>query len=157
MINSIFDELTDKSNSIVFFDICVGESKSERVYFELFNNIVLRNKIEFNYKQSSFNNISSCISKTRFLIILINSFINDNRNNLKYNEKGNQKNDILLKGIIKIHTETCLREDCPLTKFINNDGNFNVQKQCLLNYMSIYFLYMYILLFQHTVHFHQKH
>ena len=39
MINSIFDELTDKSNSIVFFDICVGESKSERVYFELFNNI----------------------------------------------------------------------------------------------------------------------
>ena len=96
-------------------------------------------KNEFNYKQSSFNNISSCISKTRFLTILINSFINDNRNNLKYNEKGNQKNDILLKGVIKIHTETCLREDCPLTKFINNDGNFNVQKQCLLNYMSIFF------------------
>ena len=39
MLNSIFDELTDKSNSIVFFDLCVGESKSERVYFELFNNI----------------------------------------------------------------------------------------------------------------------
>ena len=39
MLNSIFDELTDKSNSIVFFDLCVGESKSERVFFELFNNI----------------------------------------------------------------------------------------------------------------------
>ena len=48
-------------------------------------------KNEFNYKQSSFNNISSCLSKTRFFIILINSFINDNRNNLKYNEKSNQK------------------------------------------------------------------
>ena len=67
-------------------------------------------KIEFNYKQSSFNNISSCISKTRFLIILINSFINDNRNNLKYNEKGNQKNDILLKGVIKIHTEKFIQK-----------------------------------------------
>ena len=96
-------------------------------------------KNDFNYKNSSFNNINNCISKTRFLIILINSFINDNKNHLKYNEKGNQKNDILLKGVITIHTETCLREDCPLTKFINNDGNFNVQKQCLLNYMSIFF------------------
>jgi len=96
-------------------------------------------KNEFNYQHSSFNNISSCISKTRFLIILINSFINDNKKNLRYNEKSDQKNDILLKGVIKIHTETCIREDCPLTKFINNDGNFNVQKQCLLNYMSIFF------------------
>ena len=97
------------------------------------------NKNNFNYKYSSFNNINSCISKTRFLTILINSFINDNRNHLKYNEKGNQKNDILLKGVIKIHTEYCLRENCPLTKFINNDDNFNVQKQCLLNYIYVNF------------------
>jgi hypothetical protein len=29
-----------------------------------------------------------------------------------------------------------LEKDCPLTKFVNNEGNFNVQKQCLLNYMN---------------------
>jgi hypothetical protein len=58
---------------------------------------------------------------------------------LKYNENGTQKNDILLKGLIKIHTESCLKEECPLTKFMKNDGNYNIQKQCLLNYMTIFF------------------
>ena len=95
---------------------------------------------EFNSHNSSFNNISSCINKTRFLINLINSFIDDsNRNNLKFNENLNKKNDILLKGLINLHSQTCLKDDCPLTKFINNEGNYNVQKQCLLNYMSIFF------------------
>ena len=100
-----------------------------------FNN----SKNKFNYTNSSFNNVNSCIEKTRFLIRLINSFIDDNKNNLKFNEKGDQKNDILLKGFVKMHTETCLKEECPLTKFLKNEGNFNIQKQCLLNYMTIYF------------------
>jgi hypothetical protein len=95
--------------------------------------------MEFSYQNSSFHNISLCISKTRFLINLVNIFIDSNKNNLKFNENGNQKNDILLKGIIKIHTETCLKENCPLTKFMKNDGNYNIQKQCLLNYMTIFF------------------
>ena len=94
---------------------------------------------EFDYTNSSFNNISTCIGKTRFLIHLINSYLDENKNNGKFNENVNMKNDILLKGLVKLHTETCLKEDCPLTKFIKNDGNFNVQKQCLLNYMSIFF------------------
>ena len=94
---------------------------------------------EFNYTNSSFNNINTCLTKTRFLINLINSYLDENKNSLKFNENINRKNDILLKGFIKLHTETCLREDCPLTKFIKNDGNYNVQKQCLLNYMSIFF------------------
>ena len=29
------------------------------------------------------------------------------------NEGSNQKTDILLKGIIKIHTLDCLKEECP--------------------------------------------
>ena len=33
----------------------------------------------------------------------------------------------------------CIREDCPLTKFMKNIGNYNIQKQCILNYMAIYF------------------
>jgi len=94
----------------------------------------------FNYNNYKFNNINSCLSQTSFLIKLINSFIDDNNNNnLKYKENTNSKSDILLKGFIKIHSEKCLKEDCPLTKFIKNKGNFLVQKQCLLNYMTNYF------------------
>ena len=94
---------------------------------------------EFDYTNSSFNNISTCLGKTRFLIRLINSYLDENKNGGKYNESVNMKNDILLKGLVKLHTETCIKEDCPLTKFIKNDGNYNVQKQCLLNYMSAFF------------------
>ena len=92
----------------------------------------------FNFKKSNLNNIKSCLSKIRILIKLINSFPDKNHYNFKNNEKGN-KNDILLKGLIKIHTEKCLDEECPLKKFIKNYGNFNIQKQCLLNYMTHYF------------------
>jgi hypothetical protein len=70
---------------------------------------------------------------------LINSFINRNKNTRNENEDKEQRNIILLKGNIKIHNIICSDKDCPLTKFMNNEGNFNVQKQCLLNYMNIYF------------------
>ena len=92
----------------------------------------------FNFKNSSLNNIKACLSKIRILINLVNSFLEKNNYNLKYVEYGNKK-DILLKGLIKIHTEKCLDEECPLKKFLKNDKNFNIQKQCLLNYMTIYF------------------
>ena len=128
------NEFNYKQSSFNNISSCLSKTRFLTI---LINSFINDNRNNLKYNESSFNNISSCLSKTRFFIILINSFINDNRNNLKYNEKGNQKNDILLKGCIKIHTETCLREDCPLTKFINNDGNFNVQKQCLLNYIYI--------------------
>jgi len=93
---------------------------------------------EINFQNFNINNIDSCLSKTKFLIKLINSFFEDKNNNLKNNEFGS-KNNIILKGIIKLHSETCLNEDCPLTKFLKNSGKFNIQKQCLLNYMSAYF------------------
>ena len=93
---------------------------------------------QFNFKNTSLNNIKTCLSKTRILIKLINSFLDKNNYNLKYIEYQN-KDDILLKGLIKIHTESCLDEECPLKKFLMNDGNFNIQKQCLLKYMTIYF------------------
>jgi len=97
------------------------------------------NQTKINFNNSSFNNINACLTKVKFLIRLINSFFNDNKNNLKFNENGNQKEDILLKGFVKIHTETCLKEDCPLTKFIKSTGNSKAQKQSLLNYMTNFF------------------
>ena len=93
----------------------------------------------FDYSTSSFTNLNEYLNKTRLLIKLIDSFIEGSKNIRFGNEGSNQKTDILLKGIIKIHTLSCLSEECPLTKFIQNPGNYNVQKQCLLNYMTIYF------------------
>ena len=97
------------------------------------------NESKFIFNNSSFNNINYCLSRTKFLIKIITRFIENHNNNVDYNDNSNQKNDILLKGFVQIHNETCLKEDCPLNKFINNYGNYNIQKQCLLNYMSAYF------------------
>lgn len=92
---------------------------------------------DFTFNNSNLHNIKYCLSKTRIFIKLINSFLEKNNNNFKYFESG-VEDDILLKGLIKIHTERCLNEVCPLKKFLKNDVNFNIQKQCLLNYMTIY-------------------
>ena len=85
------------------------------------------------------NDINTCLSKIKILIILVKSFIEEKKSRTKLEENFNQKNEILLKGIIQIHTENCLKQECPLTQFIKNEGNFITQKQCLLNYMTIFF------------------
>ena len=97
---------------------------------------------KFNFNQASINNVNICLTQIRLLMKLIDSFFNEKKSNISGNnsdDKNNKKNDLLLKGIIKMHTLTCLKEDCPLTKFIKNKGNYNIQKQCLLNYMAIFF------------------
>ena len=103
--------------------------------------ILLVNKREssFDYNTENFNNINEYLQKTRALIKLITSFIEGSKSIRFGSESSNQKEDIILKGIIKIHYLKCIREECPLTKFIKNPGNYNIQKQCLLNYMTIYF------------------
>jgi len=70
---------------------------------------------------------------------LIDSFLEENKK-ANNSEKFCHKDDLILKGIIKMHAETCLREDCPLIKFLKNKGNYNTQKQCLLNYMASLFI-----------------
>ena len=109
--------------------------------FIIISCIVFLNKYEnaVDYNISNFSSFEEYLKKTRILIKLIVSFINGSKNVRFGSEGNNQKEDILLKGIVKIHTLKCIREDCPLTKFIENPGNHNIQKQCLLNYMTIYF------------------
>ena len=123
-----------KINGLIYLLIC-GYPVIIFSYIMFFN----LNQAKFNYNSYSFKNIETCLSKTKFLIKIITKYINDHKNNVKYNEASNQRNDILLKGFINLHIEICFREDCPLTKFIKNKGNFKVQKQCLLNYMTIFF------------------
>ena len=105
--------------------------------------IILVNEHEINldHNISNFTNLKDYLRKTRVLIKLITSFIEGSKNVRFGAESGNQKEDILLKGIIKMHTLKCIKEDCPLTKFVQNPGNYNIQKLCLLNYMTIYFAY----------------
>ena len=91
---------------------------------------------DFNYTAANFNNIKDYMEKTKYMAGLIESFIDSGRG-LRYGrEVENQKNDIILKGLINNHEESCINEDCPLKKFIENSGNYNVQKLCLLNYMN---------------------
>jgi len=85
------------------------------------------------------NNLNEYINKIKHNIKIIESFIDLNKNERNEKEDERQRNIILLKGNIKMHNIICSDKDCPLTKFMNNEGNFNVQKQCLLNYMNIYF------------------
>ena len=85
------------------------------------------------------NNVNNYIRKINFNIRLINSFIEGNRSIRNFDENQEQKDIILLKGFIRFHLSLCPKDDCPLRKFINNEGNANIQKQCLLNYMNIFF------------------
>ena len=129
-------KLTENSyiNGVIYL-FCFG------IPFVLICSVLLnkRKEINFDYSTSGFNNLNEYLVKSRLLIKLIDSFIEGSKNIRFGTEGNNQKDDILLKGIIKIHTLGCLREECPLTKFVQNPGNYNIQKQCLLNYMTYYF------------------
>ena len=102
--------------------------------------VIYKNKV---YEIPSFiknkYDVNEYIQKAKFNIKLIDSFMERNRNIRNEEEEERDKNIIILKGNIKIHNKYCTNKDCPLTKFINNEGNFNIQKQCLLNYMNIFF------------------
>jgi len=83
--------------------------------------------------------INDFVKKAKFNIRMINSFIERNLNLRSGNEEEERRYLILLKGNIRNHNRVCTSKECPLTRFLMNDGNFNVQKQCLLNYMNVFF------------------
>ena len=95
--------------------------------------------LNFSYFSGNALNIADYIKKVKFSIKLIDSFIERSNNIRNRREDEVQRDIILLKGNIKIHNNSCANKDCPLTKFMNNEGNLNIQKQCLLNYMNLLF------------------
>jgi hypothetical protein len=102
--------------------------------------IVYREKeMDFTFMSGNPHNLRDFLNKIRFNAKLINSFIEKNLNLRIGNEDEERRNLVLLKGNIKNHNRICTSKDCPLTKFLINDGKFNVQKQCLLNYMNTFF------------------
>ena len=106
----------------------------------IFSIVIYKEKdMNFSYFSGNVLNIADYIKKVKFSIKLIDSYIERNNNIRNRREDEVQRDIILLKGNIKIHNNSCANKDCPLTKFMNNEGNFNIQKQCLLNYMNLVF------------------
>ena len=101
--------------------------------------VIYKNKDYKNTNIRKIQRLNDYIRKAKFNIKLIDYFFEKNKNMKNGNETDEELNLILLNGNIKLHNMSCTNEDCPLTKFVNNEGNFNVQKQCLLNYMNIFF------------------
>ena len=102
--------------------------------------VIYKNKVyEISSLMKNKYDVNEYIRKAKFNIKLIDSFLERNRNIRNEEEEDRDKNIIILKGNIKIHNKFCTDKDCPLTKFMNNEGNYNIQKQCLLNYMNIFF------------------
>ena len=105
----------------------------------IYLSILLNKEKEMNFTYLSGNicDIKSLLKKVKFNIKLINAFIERNKNARIEND--GIRNLILLNGNIKIHNSMCVNKDCPLKKFMNNEGNLNLQKQCLFNYMNAFF------------------
>ena len=98
-----------------------------------------KNELEKEKINDRFDNVNNYLSKTNYKIKLIESFLDSNKSSLNNNNMEYQGNEIILKGLIQKHNESCINEDCHLKKFSTNPGNYFVQKQCLLNYMNYYF------------------
>ena len=92
--------------------------------------------MNFTYLCGNPHNLRDLLNKAKLNIKFINTFIEKNKSNRNENER--QRNNVLLKGNIRVHNMTCIHTDCPLRKFWNNESNFNLQRQCLLNYMNFY-------------------
>jgi hypothetical protein len=86
-----------------------------------------------------YKNLDDYIRKVKLNIKLIESFLDNNKNLRNGNENEGQRNIILLQGNIELHCLDCPENDCSLRKYLINDGNYNIQRQCLLNYMNVFF------------------
>jgi hypothetical protein len=103
--------------------------------------IIYYNKVSQDYiiTNSSFNDSNEILIRLRYFKILIDSFLSRNKNSKNDKSSSGKKYEILLMGFIMIHESTCTIDDCPLKKFLENPGNYQVQKMTLLHYMNTLF------------------
>ena len=121
--------------------------------------ILYREKVINNvYFSGNTRSLNDYIRKIKFNMNLIDYFIERNRSIRIGNENEGQRNIILLKGYVRLHNLVCNKKECSLKRFLYNEGNFNIQRQCLLNHMNnlfnrgfkkypnnIYLLMLYVL------------
>ncbi len=106
----------------------------------IFSIIYYKKKTQnFLISNSNFNDANEILVKLKYFKLLIESFLSKNKGSKSSKSNNLKKNEILLKGYITIHEETCVNEECPLKKFLANPNNFNIQKMSLLHYMNIMF------------------
>ena len=98
-----------------------------------------RKSKNFMITNSNFNDANEYLVKLKSLKILIEAFLNRSKNSKSNKSNNLKKDEILLKGYITIHEETCIMEECPLKKFIEDNGNYSLQRLSLLHYMNLQF------------------
>ena len=129
--------------------ICYNSKINNIIYFLFFSYpliicyaiLKIKNEdINFFFIPDNMNDINCLLKKTRILMNLIDSEIEENNTlNKSSNKKKKKNSEIFLYGYIQNHIKTCELEECFLLKYLNNKGNYNFQKQCLLNFMSYHF------------------
>ena len=86
-------------------------------------------KKNFVEAKTNFKNEDEFLSRINYFKSIIDDFIQQNRSRIKNNDYNNYKRkEIVIRGQIALHEENCLDEECPLKKFLENQGNFSVQR-----------------------------
>ena len=129
--------------------ICYNSRINNIIYFLFFSYPLIvcyailkiyNEDINFFFIPDNMNDINCLLKKTRILMNLIDAEIEENNLlNKSSNKKKKKNSEIFLYGYIQNHIKTCELEECFLAKYLSNKGNYNFQKQCLLNFMSHHF------------------
>jgi hypothetical protein len=138
------------SNFVLLINLIAKKHLNGNVYLLLigfpliitFSIMIFRtNKIVIVLSVTNLTSVKEFNSKCKQLITLIEEFFERNNVSKSNSNKKNEglRSQILLKGAISIHEESCIDEDCPLKKFLENENNFPIQKTSLLHYMNNYF------------------
>ena len=91
--------------------------------------------------KTNFKNEDEFLNRINYFKQLVDDFIYTNKNRKRNNDYNSYKrNEIVIRGQIQIHEENCLDEECPLKKFLENQGNFSVQRTSLLQYANILYV-----------------
>jgi hypothetical protein len=81
--------------------------------------------MNFMLKKSNFNDSEGFLKKLKYIQDLIDSFLNKTKKQKSNKINSLKKNEIILKGYISNHEETCFNADCPLKKFLENSSKIS--------------------------------
>ena len=100
--------------------------------------------------KTNFKNEDEFLNRINYFKLIVDDFIEQNRTRIKNNDYNIYKrNEIVIRGQISLHEENCLDEECPLKKFLENQGNFSVQRTSLMQYANILYVQAIIYNFFH--------
>jgi len=120
------------------------------IYFLLIGYVLLTFMSIFLYKytqknfveaKTNFKNEDEFLNRINYFKLLIDNFVEQNRSRIRSNDYNVfKRNEIIIRGQISLHEENCLDEECPLKKFLENEGNFSVQRTSLMQYANILYV-----------------